>query len=149
VIGSAVTWVAHAREFGRPWPRPRWRRASAVLARRGTVAGLVRFGRVTLYGLDLLILGGSTGPELAPYAASRRGVFALLAPGLVVSAPVGPSIARAWVSGAEVARRHVGTAMDGLWSVVLPASVGLVLTADRAMPWLFGAEFRDGGPWLA
>jgi O-antigen/teichoic acid export membrane protein len=147
-LGAAVALAVHFRDHGPI--RPRWRRsASAALARRGAVAGLTRFGRVTLYGLDLLILGGWAASDLAPYAASRRVVFALLALGLAVPATLGPSIGRAWASGPVEARRRVGRAMDGLWLVGLPASVGLILTADRAMPWLFGEGYRGGGPWLA
>src|SRR5262249_21728538 len=36
-----------------------------------------------------------------------------------------------------------------LWAFSLPAAVGLALTADRWMPLLFGAGYRQGGPWLA
>jgi O-antigen/teichoic acid export membrane protein len=146
-LATAVLWVVHARRYGPA--RPRWRgRASLVLARRGTVAGLTRFGRVTLYGLDLLALGWWVGPELGPYAAARRIVFAVLALGLVVPATLGPALGRAWSFGPLAARRSIGRAAGGLWALGLPAALGLILTADRLMPWLFGAGYRDGGPWL-
>jgi O-antigen/teichoic acid export membrane protein len=148
ILSAAIFGAVHAREHG--GLRPRWRRrASLVLARRGAVAGLTRFGRVTLYGLDLLLLGGWPAAELAPYAATRRVVFALLALGLVIPASLGQAIGRAWAAGVVDARRAVGRAMDLLWALGLPATVGLVLTADRATPWLFGPGFRDAGPWLA
>ena len=147
-LGAVVAWLVHARRFGPA--RPRWRRrASLTLARLGLVAGLTRFGRVTLYGADLLALGWWAGDDLGPYSAGRRVVFAVLALGLVLPAMLGPSIARAWAFGHEEARERIGSAMDGLWSIALPATLGLVLTADRAMPWLFGAGYNGGGPWLA
>ena len=147
VLGSAILWIVHARRFGPAWPA--WRgRASRVLAQRGAITGLTRFGRVTLYGLDMLALGWCVGPELGPYAAARRVVFALVALGLVVPTTLAPAIARAWSFGTASARRSIRLANDGLWSLALPATVGLVLTGNRLMPWLFGAGYRDGGPWL-
>jgi O-antigen/teichoic acid export membrane protein len=148
MLGAAVALAVHSRRYG-PL-RPRWRRrTSLTLARLGMVAGLTRFGRVTVFGLDMLALGWWAGGGLGPYAAARRVVFALLAMGVVVPAMIGPSIARAWSFGLDEARARVGSAMDGLWALALPAALGLVLTSDRAMPWLFGPGYEDGGPWLA
>jgi len=148
VVAAAIFLAVHARDHG--FPRVQFRkRASLVLARRGAVAGLTRFARVTLYGADLLALGWWAGGELGAYAASRRVVFALAALGLVIPAVVGPSIARAWAAGPDEARARVADALRKLWSVSLPAAVGLGLTADRWMPLLFGHAYRDGGAWLA
>lgn len=144
---ALVPLALHTREHG--FPRPKFRRrATVVLARRGAVAGLSRFARVTLYGLDLLALGWWLDDGLGEYAAARRVVYALAAFGLVVPSALGPSIAAAWASGAGAARRRVGEVFSGLWSLSLPAAVGLGLTADRWMPALFGASYRDGGPCL-
>jgi O-antigen/teichoic acid export membrane protein len=146
-LAVAVVMGIHARTYRPAWPC--WRgRASRVLAYRGAIAGLTRFGRVTVYGLDMLALGWWLGPELGPYAAARRLVFALLALGLVVPATLGPAIGRAWSSGTVEARRSIVGAMDGLWSLAAPAALGLLLTADRLMPALFGEGYRDGGAWL-
>ncbi|HMB08545.1 MAG TPA: oligosaccharide flippase family protein [Isosphaeraceae bacterium] len=147
-LGSIVPLAIHAAEHGLPRPRYR-RRAWLVLAHRGAIAGLTRFGRVSLYGADLLALGGWAGVELGSYAAARRLVFGLVALGLVVPASVAPAIARAWAAGAPTARRLIAEALAALWALSLPASVGLALTADRWMPFLFGASYRRGGPWLA
>ena len=145
---SAVLLCWHGREHG--WIRPRFRRrAWAILAKRGAVAGASRFGRVTLYAADVLILGSLAGSNLGPYAAARRVAFALLALGLVVPSAVAPRIARAWASGTGEARTVIETTCSGLLAMALPATVGLMLTADRWMPFLLGEAFREGGPWLA
>ena len=147
-LGALVPLAAHASEHG--FPRPRFRRrAWLVLARRGAIAGLTRFGRVSLYGADLLALGWWAGTELGSYAAARRLVFGLVALGLVVPSAVAPAIARAWAAGAPNARRLIAEALAALWGLSLPAAVGLALTADRWMPLLFGPSYRAGGPWLA
>jgi O-antigen/teichoic acid export membrane protein len=119
-----------------------------VLARRGLIAGLIRFGRVSLYGADLLALGWWVGPELGSYAAARRIVFGLVALGLVVPASVAPLIARGWAEGTHSARGLIAEALGRVWMFSLPAAVGLALTSDRWMPLLFGASYREGGPWL-
>jgi O-antigen/teichoic acid export membrane protein len=147
-LGALVPLIAHTVEHGLPRPRFR-RRAWLVLAHRGAIAGLTRFGRVTLYGADLLALGWWAGVELGSYAAARRLVFGLVAMGLVAPTAVAPAIARAWASGAQTARRMITEALTALWALSLPASVGLALTADRWMPLLFGESYREGGPWLA
>jgi O-antigen/teichoic acid export membrane protein len=148
VLGAIVPLVIHTREYG--FPRPRLgRRVALVLARRGLVAGLIRFGRVSLYGADLLALGWWSGPELGTYAAARRLVFGLVALGLVIPASVAPLIARGWAAGTHSARGLIADALGRLWSLGLPASVGLALTADRWMPLLFGPAYQQGGPWLA
>jgi O-antigen/teichoic acid export membrane protein len=147
-LGAVVPLVAHAREYGPPRPRCR-RRAWAVLARRGAVAGLSRFGRVSLYAADLLALGGWGGPELGAYAAARRLVFALAALGLVVPAAVAPAIARGWAAGASPARSVIGAALVRLWAWSLFAALGLAIAADLWMPLVFGERYRRGGPWLA
>ena len=147
-IGAAVPLSLHSREHG--FPRLAWRRrASLVFARRGAVAGLTRFGRVTLYGADMLALGWWAGSDLGPYAAARRVVFALVALGLVVPSALGPSLARAWALSANAARERVGAALVWIWSMSLPAAVGLGITADRWMPALFGGSYAEGGPLLA
>ena len=148
VASTAVLLAIHGSEHGRV--RPRYRRlAWSSLARRGAVAGATRFGRVSLYAADLLILGMLASPGLGPYAAARRVVFAMLALGLVVPSAVAPRIARAWTLGAIEARAVIARTFEGLFAVALPATVGLIATADRWMPRLFGEGFREGGPWLA
>jgi O-antigen/teichoic acid export membrane protein len=148
IVGVALPYYLHAREFGPARPRYR-RRAWRVLAHRGAIAGLTRFGRVTLFGADLLALGWWVGPELGTYAAARRLLFGLVALGLVVPASVAPAIARAWAAGAPLAKALIDDTLMKLWALGLPASVGLALTADRWMPALFGAKYQAGGPWLA
>jgi O-antigen/teichoic acid export membrane protein len=145
---AVVPLGLHIREYGLPRPRFRWR-ATRVLAARGMVAGLSRFGRVTLYAADLLILGWWAGAEVGAYAAGKRVVFVLVAMGLVIPSVLGPSIAASWAAGVEPARRRIGAALGLLWATSLPASVGVALTAGRWMPLLFGEAYRDGGPWLA
>jgi O-antigen/teichoic acid export membrane protein len=148
VLSTIVPAAIHIREHG--VPRPRLRRSVAlVLARRGLIAGLIRFGRVSLYGADLLALGWWVGPELGAYAAARRLVFGLVALGLVVPASVAPLIARGWAEGTDTARGLISEALRRLWVFSLPIAVGLALTADRWMPLLFGPGYRQGGPWLA
>jgi O-antigen/teichoic acid export membrane protein len=147
-LGAVVPLWLHTREHGFPRPRLR-RRVALVLARRGLIAGLIRFGRVSLYGADLLALGWWVGPELGVYAAARKLVFGLVALGLVVPASVAPLIARGWALGARSARGLIGDALGRLWTLSLPAAVGMALTADRWMPVLFGEGYRQGGPWLA
>ncbi len=74
-FGTFVPLAWHATTHG--LPRPRWRRrAWSVLTYRGVLTGLTRFGRVSLYGADLLMLGWWAAPELGAYAAARRLVFA-------------------------------------------------------------------------
>jgi len=131
-------------------PRPRWRRRSwTVLTYRGAITGLTRFGRVSLYGADLLVLGWWAAPELGAYAAARRLVFALVALGLVVPAAMAPAIARAWASGAPLARGLIADGLARLWMLSLSATIGLIVLADWGMPFLFGRAYRQGGPWLA
>jgi O-antigen/teichoic acid export membrane protein len=145
---SAILLRLDRPEHGRI--RPRFRRlAWSVLARRGAVAGASRFARVGLYAADLLILGTLASATLGPYAAARRVAFALLALGLVVPSAVAPRIARAWASGSDEARLVVTRTLTGMMLIALPATVGLMATADRWMPQLFGEGFREGGPWLA
>lgn len=147
-FGALVPLWCHKREHG--WPRPKLRnRASLVLFRRGMVTGLTRFARVTLYGLDLIVLGSWAASEFGPYAAARRLVFALIALGLVVPAVLGPALARAWCEGREPAKKRIGDALTGLWSLSLPAAVGIGMTSDRWMLLIFGEAYRNGGPWLA
>jgi O-antigen/teichoic acid export membrane protein len=131
--------------------RPRFRQqAWAILARRGAIAGATRFARVSLYAADLLILGSlATSANLGPYAAARRVAFALLALGLVVPSAVAPWIAKAWASGSNQTRNLLELVFERMFLVVVPATLGLMLTADRWMPWLFGEGFAEGGPWLA
>jgi O-antigen/teichoic acid export membrane protein len=148
VASTVVLLRLHGSEHGPIRPKFR-RRAWASLARRGAVAGATRFGRVSLYAADVLILGTVASASLGPYAAARRIAFALLALGLVVPSAVGPRIARAWASGSAEARSVIVHTFEGLSLIVLPATVGLMATADRWMPCLFGEGFREGGPWLA
>src|SRR5262249_5503336 len=95
VLATVVPLVWHVRRHGLPRLRLR-RRATMVLAHRGAIAGLTRFGRVSLYGADVLALGWCAGPELGSYAAARRVVFGLVGLGLVLPAAVAPAIARRW-----------------------------------------------------
>ncbi|MBX6312575.1 MAG: oligosaccharide flippase family protein [Isosphaeraceae bacterium] len=152
VVGEGMAclfWLSlHARDLGLPRPGLR-RRAWAVLARRGLIASLTRFGRVGLYGADLLVLGGWMGRDLGPYAVARRIVLALAALGLVVPGAVAPAIARAWALGPDRARALIRTWTAGLLAASLPAAVGLAVTAERWMPVLFGPGYRGGGPLLA
>jgi O-antigen/teichoic acid export membrane protein len=148
VSAAAVPLALHLREHGTPFPRLRGRE-TRVIAHRAAVAGLSRFVRVSLYGVDLLALGWWVGGDVGPYAAGRRVVYALAALGLVVPAVLGPSIAAAWMAGAEPARRRVAECLSALWSLSLPAAVGLAYTSGRWMPALFGADYQNGGPWLA
>ena len=145
---SAMLLVLASREQGGFRPRFR-RRAWIVLARRGAVAGLARFARVGLYAADLLILGALASADLGPFAAARRVAFALLALGLVAPSAVAPRIARAWASSSGEARSILARTFELALGIALPATVGLMATADRWMPALFGEVFRDGGPWLA
>ncbi len=148
ICGAAWPLLRHYREYG--WPRPRVRRrASLILARRGLTAGLTRFARVSLYALDAILLGYLAGAEFGPYAAGRRLVFGLVALGLVVPSVLAPAIARSWIEGAVKTRARIGDYLGWIWSVSLPAAVGLGLTANQWMPLLFGAAYSDGGPWLA
>ncbi len=148
-VGSSLVLLGfHAADWGRPRPRFR-RRAWRVLGRRGAIAGATRFGRVSLYAADVVALGAVAGSTLGPYAAARRVAFALLALGLVVPTAAAPRIARAWAAGADEARATIGRTLAGLAAVALPATVGLMATADRWMPRLFGPGFEGGGPWLA
>lgn len=147
-LGCAVFAARHVRDHG--WPRPRYRRrAWTVLARRGAVASLARFARVGLYGADLLVLGWWTATDLGPYAAARRIVFALVALGLVVPASIAPAIGRAWAAGADRARMLIGSTLMRLNALAWPATIGLVATAGRWMPLIFGPGYRRGGIFLA
>jgi O-antigen/teichoic acid export membrane protein len=147
-LAGAVLLIRHAHIYG--IPRPRWRRQMGLaLMQRGAIASLIRFGRVSLYGADLLVLGGWAGLALGPYAAARRLVFALIALGLVVPGAVAPAIARAWTQGLAPTREILRATSAGLWGLALPASLGLALWADRWMPLWFGPSYRTGGPWLA
>jgi O-antigen/teichoic acid export membrane protein len=147
-VGAAVPLSLHAREFGLPRPRFR-RRAWVVLSRRGAITGLVRFGRVSLYGADMLALGWWSGAELGTYAAARRLVFGLVALGLVVPASVAPAIARAWAEGAPMARALIGDSLARLWMLSVPATIALAATGGAWMPLVFGARYGRSGPWLA
>jgi O-antigen/teichoic acid export membrane protein len=157
-LSSTLFYIVHTRRYG--FSRPRYQKKIWILLiRRGAVASLIRFGRVGLYGADLLVLGAwFTAAEAGPYAAARRLVFALVALGLVVPSAVAPRIARAWAAGEGPARRVLSIWVHRLLLASLPASVGLMATADRWMPLLFGPAYRDGGvllilvaarlPWL-
>lgn len=144
---ALILLLLYVREHRLPCPRFR-SRAWLALARRGAIATLTRFGRVTLYGADMLVLGWWAGAELGQYAAARRIVFALIGVGLVVPSAVAPAIARAWLAGSTRARDTIEAVSAGLWALSLPASLGLGLTAARWMPLLFGPSYRAGGPWL-
>lgn len=149
VVSTSILLAIHASGHGLPRPRFR-RRAWAAVARRGATAGAMRFGRVSLYAADIVALGAwSASTGLGPYAAARRLAFALLALGLVVPSAVAPRIARAWASGAGEAREVIGRTFRVLATLSLPATVGLMMTAGRWMPGLFGDGYREGGPWLA
>ena len=148
LFGAAVPLQRHLRAFGRPRPRLQ-RRATLVLAKRGLVAGLTRFARVSLYALDVLVLGSLAVAEFGPYAAARRLVFGLVALGLVVPSVLAPAIARSWRDGTTGTRAKIGEYLGWIWSASLPAAVGLGLTANRWMPMLFGDAYSEGGPWLA
>jgi O-antigen/teichoic acid export membrane protein len=147
-FGALIPFVWHCRHYGVPRPRYR-RRAWVVLAHRGVIAGLIRFGRVSLYGADLLALGWWAGAELGPYAAARRLVFGLVSLGLVVPASVAPAIARRWACGATMARTLIEDSLARIWLLSIPATVVLMMTAGRWMPLLFGERYSTGGPWLA
>ena len=149
IASTIVLLLAHLREHGsiRPgFPD----RLGMILVRRGAVAGAIRFARVSLYAADVLVLGSlATSASLGPYAAGRRVVFALLALGLVVPSAVAPRIARAWLLGEGEARSLIHVSMERVLIVAIPATFGLMLTADRWTTWFFGERFVEGGPWLA
>ena len=150
---------------GRGWPRrpfpgdrvrhgrirPRFRRrAWSVLARRGAVAGLTRFGRVTLYAADLLASGVVVGRGPGSLRGGPAGGFAVLALGLVVPSAIGPEDRpslghrdRPWLGG----DRADDLGCSGLW----PAGDG---RPDRRRPTAgcrssSAKASREGGPWLA
>ena len=144
VASTCLILMTYISDHG--WIRPKFRRRAWIsLARRGAVAGATRFARVSLYAADILILGTLATAGLGPYAASRRVVFALLALGLVVPSAIGPRIARAWVSGSLEARLVIMRAFEGMSLVVLPATVGLMATSHRWVPWLFRWRLPCGG----
>lgn len=148
VLALVVPLAWHVRRHGMPVPRLR-RRATLVMAHRGTIAGLIRFGRVSLYGADLLALGWWAGPELGAYAAARRVVFGLVGLGLVVPAALTPAIARRWSLGANLARGLIEDALARLWILSVPATLGLMIAAAWWMPLLFGERYRQGATLLA
>jgi O-antigen/teichoic acid export membrane protein len=147
MLGIAVPTVWHVRRFGLPRPTYQ-RRTWAVLLRRGTIASFTRFGRVTLYGIDLLILGWLGNEELGSYAAARRVVFALVAAGLVVPTVFAPMLARARTRGTENVRRLIGRASALLLAGSVPLMMGLLLGRERWMPLLFGPDYRGTGSLL-
>jgi O-antigen/teichoic acid export membrane protein len=148
-VSTFVFLTIHWSEHGPIRPRFR-RRIWAILAKRGAVAGVTRFARVSLYATDLLILGClASSTNLGSYAAARRVAFALMALGLVVPAAVAPRIAKAWGFGADQARTVISLTFERMSMFILPATVGLMMTADRWMSQLFGEQFVEGGPWLA
>ncbi|WP_406693476.1 oligosaccharide flippase family protein [Singulisphaera sp. Ch08] len=147
VVGTIVPLVWHSCHLG--WPRVRFRkRAWLVVARRGAIAGVIRFGRVSLYGADLLVLGWWASAELGSYAAARRIVFGFVALGLVLPASLAPAIARQWACGANLARGLIEDSLVRIWVLSLPAVLVLMVMAERWMPLLFGEHYRGGGPWL-
>jgi O-antigen/teichoic acid export membrane protein len=148
VCGAAVPLAWHISMHGVPRLRLR-RRAWAAVARRGAIAGLIRFGRVSLYGADLLALGWWAGPALGDYAAARRVVFGFVALGLVLPAAVAPAIARRWAAGAHLARAIIEESLVRTWALSVPAAVVLMVAAGGWMALLFGERYRQGGPWLA
>lgn len=147
VAGTIVPLAWHLGQLG--WPRVRFRkRAWIVVARRGAIAGVTRFGRVSLYGADLLVLGWWASAELGSYAAARRIVFGFVALGLVLPASLAPAIARQWACGANLARGLIEDSLVRIWGLSLPAVLVLMVMAGRWMPLLFGERYREGGPWL-
>ncbi len=148
LTGALVLLGWHTARFGRPTPRYR-RRVWVVLAHRGALASAIRFGRVSLYGADLLCLGFWERGEVGPYAAARRVVFAAVALGLVLPASYGPLIGRAWAAGSDTARDVLGACLRRLAWLALPATAGMVLAGDLGMSWLFGPSYGDAGGWLA
>ena len=130
-------------------PRPRFRkRAAIVVSRRATMAGGTRFLRVGLYGADAMALGLISGAAVGTYAAGRRLTFALVAVGIVVPSLLAPALARAWKAGRDRASAEVGRGASILLGLFVPASIGLILTADRVLPWLFGPDYGDGSAGL-
>lgn len=148
-LAAAVVLIDHARSH--TWPRPSLRRrASLILAHRGAVAGLARFGRVSLYAVDILVVGLCFSMnDVGTYGAARRLVFAVISLGLVVPASLTPLLGRAWAEGLLPARSRLSEMLAWVWSLGLPAAVGLGLTAGALMPGLFGDHYRDGGRLLA
>jgi O-antigen/teichoic acid export membrane protein len=152
VAESATTitfLVIHGKSYNSIQPRLRWK-ALKVLASRGSLAGATRFLRVSLYAIDLMILANlAPSPDLGPYAAARRVCFALLALGLVVPAALGPRIAVEWTRGVDATRSLLVNSCEIMFTLALPATLGLICNSDRWLVTLFGDSFRDGGPWLA
>jgi O-antigen/teichoic acid export membrane protein len=147
LFGALVPLGWHMRRHGPPAPRFR-RRAWIVLAHRGAITALTRFGRVSLYVADVLILGWWAGSELGPYTAARRLVFGLVALGLVIPASMAPAIARRWAAGAPLARALIEDSLAKLWLASIPAAILLCVTAETWMSVLFGEHYRQGAPWL-
>ena len=116
---------------------------------RSLAASVARFGRVTLYALDPILLGLWHDPELGPYAAARRLTFALLGLALVIpttaAGPLAAAISRGAKQGTDVLERGLTLIL----LLTLPPTLGLILTADGWMPRLFGPEYRAAGPLLA
>src|SRR5262249_21552612 len=145
--GAIIPLVWYVAAHGAPRLRFR-RRAWTVLAHRSAVAGLIRFGRVTLYGADMLALGWWAGPERGDYAAARRLVFGFVALGLVLPASVAPAIARRWAAGSVPARALIGESLVRTWLLSIPAALVLMIMAGKWMTLLFGDRYRDGGLFL-
>lgn len=144
----AVACLVRARRDGTQ-PRPRFRRrASLVLSRRAAVAGLTRFLRVGLYAADAIALGLVAGAGVGTYAAGRRLTFALVAVGVVVPSLLAPGLTRAWRRGRDEAGSEIGRGVSILLSLFVPAAMGLILTAETSLPWLFGPDYRDGASRL-
>jgi O-antigen/teichoic acid export membrane protein len=147
-LGALPQTSWHVRRFRYPRPRLR-RRAWGVFLRRGFIASVTRFGRVTVYGADLLILGALDSNNLGPYAAARRVVFALVAVGLVVPTILSPILARTALTGGLEADRTLRRAVTWqLWASV-GVTLGLALGGERWMAVLFGAAYQGAGRELA
>lgn len=136
----------HTQRYGPIRPRLR-RRECRALGRRGLSASLIRFGRVGVYGADLIAMGTLGAAELGPFAAARRVVFAAISVGLVVPTASSPSLARAWAAGLGPAREEFRAGLLRLAAVGLSSTIALMLMPSRGIALVFGPAYA--GPWLA
>ncbi len=137
----------HAADTASPRPSPETCEPGPRSSRGGRRAHAVRSGDASTGPTSWRWLVGRERPRPV-----RGGPTGRLRPGRTRARDPGhprPRVARAWSLGPATARKQVADALSALWTLSLPASVGLALTSDRWMPTLFGGSYRDGGFYLA